>query len=123
SRATANRKAFLVATIWTVFGLYGALFTARPYPHYLLQAAPSLSLLIGGLVAARRASWLPALPPSRRIPAYCAAGITFALLIAIYIPWPLRLMPGRIYGYYENFALYAMGQRSVASYNEFFDKR
>lgn len=123
SRDVPANAAFPLAALWTAFALYGALFTARAYPHYFLQAAPALSLLIGGLVYGRRGDWLPRLSLLRWAPAFGAAGAAVVLAGAVYLPWPQRLMPWRITGYYENFVAYATGLRSDAAYNDFFDRR
>jgi 4-amino-4-deoxy-L-arabinose transferase-like glycosyltransferase len=39
-------KKFIFATTWILFALFAATLSERPYPHYLVQAIPSISLLI-----------------------------------------------------------------------------
>lgn len=42
-------KNFLLIITWFFFALFGALLSERPYPHYLIQVVPALSLSIGFL--------------------------------------------------------------------------
>lgn len=37
----------LFSATWFVFALFGALLSARPYPHYLIETIPPLALLFG----------------------------------------------------------------------------
>ncbi|MFZ2199291.1 MAG: hypothetical protein WAV40_00690 [Microgenomates group bacterium] len=39
-------KSFVFATLWFGFSLFGALLSARPYPHYLQEVVAPVSLLI-----------------------------------------------------------------------------
>ena len=43
-------KSFIFATIWLLFALFGVTLSERPYPHYLIQAIPAVSILFGILV-------------------------------------------------------------------------
>jgi len=40
-------KNFVFITLWLLFGLFAASLSERPYPHYLIQVVPSISLLLG----------------------------------------------------------------------------
>lgn len=42
-------KEFLLVMTWFFFSLFGALLSERPYPHYLMQVVPAVSLIIGFL--------------------------------------------------------------------------
>ncbi len=42
-------KQFIFLTAWLLFNLFAISLSERPYPHYLLQAVPAISLLIGFL--------------------------------------------------------------------------
>jgi hypothetical protein len=122
-RSRPGQRAFPLVALWTAFALYGALFTARPYPHYLLQAAPPLALLAAGLAKGRDMQWLPNLSRTRWVPLFGGAGAALLVLLAIYLPWPSRLSPTRSTEYYWNFLTYAAGFRTQADYHDFFDRR
>ncbi|MFH1602074.1 MAG: hypothetical protein ABIB61_03910 [Candidatus Shapirobacteria bacterium] len=36
----------MLISVWFLFSLFGALLSARPYPHYLIEVVPSLTLLL-----------------------------------------------------------------------------
>lgn len=42
-------KNFIFISLWLFFSLFGATLSERPYPHYLIQAVPAMSLLFGML--------------------------------------------------------------------------
>ena len=42
-------KNFIFTTTWILFSLFAATLSERPYPHYLIQVVPSLSILFGML--------------------------------------------------------------------------
>lgn len=42
-------KNFLLVITWFFFSLFGALLSERPYPHYLMQVVPAISLSLGFL--------------------------------------------------------------------------
>ncbi len=44
-------KSFLFITAWLLFSLFAATLSERPYPHYLIQVVPAVSLLFGVLSA------------------------------------------------------------------------
>lgn len=46
SREKISKKEIFIF-LWLIFSLFGATISTRPYPHYLLQIAPSFSLMIG----------------------------------------------------------------------------
>ncbi|MBI2887098.1 MAG: hypothetical protein HYY02_07805 [Chloroflexi bacterium] len=108
--------------LWTVFAIFGALFTARPYPHYLLQPLAPVALLIGALVG----TWSTPLPRLTVGRVATVTGLSVAwcwLFLAIYMPWPNWAKPEKTVAYYQNFVQFMSGQRSLRSYNDFFDKR
>src|SRR5258708_3628009 len=43
-------KPFLIATIWLLTSLFAVTLSERPYPHYMIQAIPAISILVGLLV-------------------------------------------------------------------------
>lgn len=40
-------KEFIFATAWLLFSLFAVTLSERPYPHYLIQSVPAISILIG----------------------------------------------------------------------------
>ena len=109
--AFAKRKKFsstlLFISIWFAFSLFNALFSQRPYAHYLLVLLPSLSLMIG-LVFQKK----------------------YQKLIAIFFLIGLLTIT-KVFGisnfnksihYYQNFISYVKGQKSMAEFQAFFDK-
>lgn len=52
-------KSFVFATLWIIFSLFGALLSARPYPHYLQEIVAPFSLLLPFIfVAENLLTWL-----------------------------------------------------------------
>ena len=120
---TAERFGYGLLALWALFALFGSLFTSRWYPHYLLQAVPPLILLIVPTVVA---NWNIAIQRMTQGKLLATAGLSVAwcwLFLAIYMPWPSWAKLDWSVGYYQNFALYLVSQRSPQAYNDFFDKR
>jgi len=44
---------YALAVIWLLTSLFAITLSERPYPHYLIQAVPAISILVGFLVAAK----------------------------------------------------------------------
>lgn len=44
-------KPFIFACLWLLFSLFAVTISERPYPHYLIQALPAASLLLGILIS------------------------------------------------------------------------
>ncbi|MFH1840890.1 MAG: glycosyltransferase family 39 protein [Candidatus Shapirobacteria bacterium] len=51
----------LLISLWLAFALFAALLSGRPYPHYLLQVVPPLSLALGFFFLRPRRPTLPLL--------------------------------------------------------------
>lgn len=124
-RGTRNEASFHqpFLALWTVFALYGALFTSRPYPHYLLQSLPPLLLWLTSTLVP---NWNRSLERPTGGKMATTAGLALVacwLFSAVYIPWPAWARPERAVDYYNNWAQYVSGRRSTAEYNDFFDKR
>ena len=99
--------------LWFSFCSFNALFSGRPWTHYILVMMPATTLLIGLL-------FYKASPKIR----------TFTLgflLIAVFIItafFKINLgSVGRAFLYYQNFALFITNQKSTAAYSEYFDKK
>ncbi|MFH2085266.1 MAG: hypothetical protein ABII21_00525 [bacterium] len=52
-------KSFVFTSLWVGFALFGALLSARPYPHYLQEVVPAAALLIPFVFTAENVvTWL-----------------------------------------------------------------
>ena len=47
-------KSFIFASIWILFALFAATLSERPYPHYLIQAVPAISILLAILITSKK---------------------------------------------------------------------
>lgn len=107
-----RRKKFsstlLFISIWFAFSLFNALFSQRPYVHYLLVLLPSLSLMAGLILF------------EKKYQKQIAIFSLIVLVVLIKVFGAPRFNKG-IY-YYQNFISYVKGQKSLAQYQAFFDK-
>lgn len=95
----------LVIYIWLPFSLYNALFSGRPWTHYMLVLLGSLALLIATLL-------------ERKLRIIHAIFLLIVILLLAKNFW----FYGKIIGYYQNFTQFALGQKTVMAYQSFFDK-
>lgn len=98
-------KASLFIYLWTVFALYSAFFSDRPYIHYLLVLLPALSLLVGNVFASGRMRFL---------------NVLLLLLICQVVMGHFDLYKKNI-AYYHNFIDFMIHGKSVTDYQSFFD--
>ena len=103
-------KELVLASVWLVFALFGALLSARPYSHYLLQGVPALTILVGVVLA----SW------KKRGNIVVAAAV-FGIAIAAYVRFGFSTYP--VTSYYKNFAEFVTGKISETEYYNRFDGR
>ncbi|MBI3954647.1 hypothetical protein HY333_01245 [Candidatus Collierbacteria bacterium] len=92
---------------WFVFGLFGALLSERPYPHYLIQVVAPGSLLLC-LTAKKIARW-------------GWAGVAIGLLVIGVLRFKFYFYP--TLRYYGNFISYVGGKMDERSYKNSFDYR
>ncbi|MEK7216968.1 MAG: hypothetical protein AAB289_15385 [Chloroflexota bacterium] len=109
--------------IWTAAAFYGAFFTSRPYPHYLLEPLPPLLMVLGWLFVANWRRPMADITGGKVAGAGGLAVAACSLFLIIYLPWPTWARPEKSIGYYQNFASLASGQITQAKYNDFFDRR
>ncbi len=116
------RFACTLPAVWLAFGIFGALFTSRPYPHYLLEALPPLMVLA---IPAFTVQWNKpfTLTVGRLASVAAVAVLTSSVFLSIYVPWVRWAAPDKMGAYYENFVGLVSGQRSVQEYNDAFDQR
>ncbi len=108
----AKRKKFssvsLFILLWFAFSSFNALFSQRPYTHYLLTLISSFSLMVGLILSEKKNKNLIAI-------------IFIVLLMAIIKTFGIPKFIKSIY-YYQNFISYVKGQKSMMQYQAFFDK-
>jgi 4-amino-4-deoxy-L-arabinose transferase-like glycosyltransferase len=100
-----------IILIWFAFTWFAALLSSRPYPHYLLQVLPSLSLALGFLfyesLKNKKEKIIPFL-------------LLFVFLFTIYFFhfWGYKNLP-----YYTNFYQFALEKKSLTQYWSDYDER
>ena len=99
----------LFASLWTIWALFGALLSARPYLHYLLQVVPPLIILLGVILRRVKRGDL------------VAGMLVFGLVEVAYIRFGFRLGP--LLTYYKNFGLLVTKSISKEEYYQRFDGR
>lgn len=90
--------------IWFSFSLFGALLSARPYPHYLLQAIPALALSITLLIRPGKEKIIPLLMI-----------LVFYFSFNFFHFWHYQNI-----SYYQNFYQFCFGQKNKNQYFEYF---
>ena len=114
-KARDRVEVFHLFLLWMAFSFLGAYFSGRTYGHYLVQAAPAVSLLLAAI------SWRPVLTRTR---------IIFALSFFVPLIFLTKLLftdflsggPLNQIKYWQNFLDFTGGRKSVAQYNDFFDR-
>ncbi|MFC1789860.1 ArnT family glycosyltransferase [Patescibacteria group bacterium] len=90
--------------IWFCSGLFAALLSSRPYPHYLLQIIPAACLALGFLFSSQKT--LRAIP------------LIFSFLVmVVFIRFDYYHYPTTTY--YQNFYQFALGKKSFDQYLSF----
>lgn len=100
-------KQFIFLTIWLLCGLFAVTLSERPYPHYLIQIVPELSILIAFIFA------LESIEQSLAIIPICLAFLT----PVVYKFWYYPTTP-----YYLRFIKFATGQITKGQYLASFSK-
>lgn len=101
-------KVFTLATIWLLFSLFAITLSERPYPHYLLQAAAPVALLIAILVGYKtRFQTLAVIP----------------LTLALFVPVYFKFYYYPTFSYYTRFLQFATNRISKDQYFDKFDNQ
>lgn len=104
-----QRKKFshtsLFILLWIAFSIFNALFSQRPYTHYLLVMITSFSLFVGMVLANK--TWRSLLA-------------AFLLFMIIFFYHNFYLYQKTI-AYYENFLQLVTNKKNITSYRAFFD--
>lgn len=98
-------KPFIFASLWLLFAAFAAFLSERPYPHYIIQVVPAISLMIGMLIA------YPKLEQSLTV-------IPLSLVVGGMVYFQFWYYPS--VSYYTNFAKFALGQQTKLEYFEGF---
>lgn len=101
-------KTTLFASLWFVFALFASLLSARPYPHYLIQVIPPLSILLTIIVFGKE--------KQRFFPVPILLIFLTSLLVYKFYYYPT-------FSYYGNFFSYMTGQKNQTDYYSAFDHR
>jgi len=101
-------KEFSFLTAWLLLSLFGVTLSERPYPHYFVQALPSLSLLLGILITERE-----------KIQTLTIIPLTIAFFVPIYFRfWYYPTLP-----FYLNFIKFTSGSINKEEYFQTFDSK
>jgi hypothetical protein len=100
-------KEFILICLWLLFGLFAVTLSERPYPHYLIQIVPELSLLLGILVADRTIK---------------QALVVIPLLLTFSVPVIYKFWYYPTTSYYVKFVKFALGLSSKQEYMATFSK-
>lgn len=95
-----NKNSFFILS-WFAAALFGALLSGRPYPHYLIEVLPPLSLLLFSLSQSKKISL-----------------VTLCIFIYSLIHFQFYYYP--VFSYYQNFYSYAFGKKSLPNYRSYF---
>lgn len=104
-------SAVKLISIWFAFSWFAALLSLRPYPHYLIQIMPALSLSFGFFFIESKKEFKKIFIP-------VALLIVFILTFKGLYFWSYPNQP-----YYFNFYQYALGQKNQKDYFNDFDGR
>lgn len=104
----AFRRPRFFPLLWLPFSLFAAIISSRPYPHYLLQTLPALSLTLGFISLA---------PLKVKI---------FPMMLIIFSFFTINSINFYRYpvlAYYTNFYQYLFGQKSYSDYVSFYNPK
>ena len=101
------RFSIVFISLWFFFSIFNALFSQRPYTHYLLVVLPSFSLILGLFFEDKK---------FRKI----ILGV--AILVLVFLPKNFSLYTKSL-SYYQNFTEFIQNRKSIADYQAFFDKQ
>jgi 4-amino-4-deoxy-L-arabinose transferase-like glycosyltransferase len=100
-------RAFLFTCLWLITSLFAMTLSERPYPHYVVQILPSISILFGILIAS---------------PKYEQVLTVIPLFIAFLVPVLLNTWHYKSVDYYTRFLRFATGQVTKEQYFSEYDK-
>ena len=86
--------------VWLSFTFYAAVVGGRPYEHYLIQAAPAFSFLVGAILFNK---------------SFLRVGLSAIVIVSILVP-VLGFRPHINLGYYTNFFKFIGGRTNFEEY-------
>ncbi|MCL5412006.1 MAG: glycosyltransferase family 39 protein [Patescibacteria group bacterium] len=98
--------------IWLAFSIFSALFSQRPYTHYLLVTLPAVCLSLGFIFE------------NKKMILYNAPLFIFSLIIlsvSFNLGEKISALP-QSFSYYQNYFSFISGQKTLPSYQSFFDR-
>jgi 4-amino-4-deoxy-L-arabinose transferase-like glycosyltransferase len=94
-------KQFVFLTIWLFFSLFAATLSERPYPHYLVQSVPAVSVLFAMLFTLKNKEQTLSILP---------------LTLAFFVPFYFRFWYYPTGVYYKKFVKFALGKIDKQEY-------
>src|SRR3989344_5240885 len=94
--------------VWLSFTFYAAVFGGRPYEHYLIQAVPAFSLIVGAILFNK---------------SFLKVGLAAIILVSVLVP-VLEFRPRIDFGhYYFNFFKFVAGKTNFEEYTASFGQQ
>jgi hypothetical protein len=97
----------ILILVWIGFSVFNALFSQRPYTHYLLTLLPSFALLVGLIFEKNE---------------FRKTNIALILAVIILATQSFWIYT-KNFTYYQNFLSFVLSNKSVVDYQRFFDKK
>ncbi len=94
-------KQYVFLTLWLLFTLFAVTLSERPYPHYLLQTTPPISVMLAMLFT---------------FPTIEQALVILPLTLALLVPVTFKFWYYSTTAYYERFLSFVSGQISKEQY-------
>lgn len=98
-------NSFMFVYVWTLFSLFNAFFSQRPYTHYVLAVLPSFCLLIGFIFLKNK---------------FLKFNILILVIVSFLLYSNFNYFSKTKY-YYQNFISFMTNQKSIYDYQRFFD--
>ena len=100
-----SEQRFRIVGVWAAVGLFAALLSGRPYPHYLVQAAGVAAICAVLVIAGSRRE--------RGLGIIVAMAILVTSVVFKFYDYP-------VIGYYRNFGEWMTGKKSLTEYYDWF---
>ncbi|MFC1649390.1 ArnT family glycosyltransferase [Patescibacteria group bacterium] len=98
-------KPFILVFVWLIFTLFAVALPERPYPHYLIQSIPPLSIMIGMLFGLSTLEQVL---------------VVFPLSLTFFVPIYFKFWKYETTPYYQRFIDYSLGSLSENDYKSGF---